>query len=50
MGGWASNYRPLSFVNKQRALRPFDGAFELDPRSIYPRIGIAGVLAINLMN
>jgi tetratricopeptide (TPR) repeat protein len=44
MRGWAWWYRPSSIANAQEALRAFERALELDPRSAEARIGIARVL------
>jgi len=44
MRGWASFYRPNSMANNQEALRAFERALELDPRSAEARSGIARVL------
>jgi TolB-like protein/cytochrome c-type biogenesis protein CcmH/NrfG len=44
MRGWASWYRPASLANGQEALRAFERALEIDPRSSDAKIGIARVL------
>jgi adenylate cyclase len=48
MRGWAWWYRPYSVSNRQEAQRAFEGALEIDPRSVDARIGTALVLAANL--
>ncbi len=50
MRGWAWLYRPDSKENQQEALRAFERAFEIDPRSTDARIGIAGVLVRRLVD
>jgi adenylate cyclase len=42
--GWATLYRPDSLPTRLEALRIFERALEIDPRSIEARIGIARVL------
>jgi adenylate cyclase len=44
MRGWASFYRPSSIANNQEALRAFERALRIDPRSTDAKIGIARVL------
>jgi adenylate cyclase len=44
MRGWAWWYRPSSFANNQEALRAFERALLIDPRSTDAKIGIARVL------
>jgi adenylate cyclase len=49
MRGWASWHKPDgSAANRQEALRAFERALEIDPRSIDARIGIGLVLAANI--
>jgi len=48
MRGWAWRYRPASKETRREALRAFERALELDPRSVDARIGIAHVLVLNL--
>ncbi len=48
MRGWAWLYRPASKENQQEALRAFERALEIDPRSSDARIGIARVLVWRL--
>jgi adenylate cyclase len=48
MRGWASFNRPYSMANRQEALRNFERALNLDPRSVDARIGIALVLVSNI--
>ena len=50
MRGWAWWYQPSSIANAQEALRAFERALEIDPRSNDARIGIARVLIGNLGN
>jgi len=50
MRGWAWLYRPDSKENRQEALRAFERALEIDPRSTDARIGIASVLVGQLVN
>jgi TolB-like protein len=42
--GWATLYRPDSLPTRLEALRIFERALEIDPRSVEARIGIARVL------
>jgi TolB-like protein/class 3 adenylate cyclase/Flp pilus assembly protein TadD len=49
MRGWAFWYRPFSIENRQEAQWAFERALEIDPRSVDARIGIALVLAGNLL-
>ena len=44
MRGWAWWYRPSSIANNQEALRAFERALQIDPRSTDAKIGIARVL------
>jgi adenylate cyclase len=44
MRGWARWYRPFSAASLQEALRDFERAIEIDPRSVDARIGIATIL------
>ena len=44
MRGWAWFHRPLSAANRQRALRAFEQALRVDPRSLDARVGIATIL------
>jgi adenylate cyclase len=48
MRGWAWFYQPSSKAALEEALRAFERALEIDPRSVDARIGIAGVLVDNL--
>ena len=48
MRGWAWFYRPSSIANNQEALRAFERALEIDPRSTDAKIGIARVLVGNV--
>jgi adenylate cyclase len=48
MRGWAWFYKPASKANLHEALRAFERALEIDPRSVDARIGIAGVLVDNI--
>jgi TolB-like protein/class 3 adenylate cyclase/Flp pilus assembly protein TadD len=48
MRGWAWWYRPSSIANNQEALRAFERALEIDPRSTDAKIGIARVLVGNV--
>jgi adenylate cyclase len=50
MRGWAWLYRPASIAAGQEALRAFERALEIDPRSIDARIGIARGLVGTLAN
>jgi len=50
MRGWAWWYRPFSVANRKEAQRAFEHALEIDPRSVDARIGVALVLAGNLVN
>jgi TolB-like protein len=50
MRGWAMRYQPISAATRQEALRAFERALEIDPRSIDARIGIASTLVANLMD
>jgi adenylate cyclase len=50
MRGWAWWYRPSSIANYQKALRAFERALELDPRSAEARSGIARVLVGSVAN
>ncbi len=50
MRGWAWLNRPASKETRQEALRAFERALEIDPRSTEARIGIAGVLVWRLAN
>lgn len=50
MRGWAWWYRPASIAAGQEALRAFERALEIDPRSIDARIGIARALVGTLAN
>jgi adenylate cyclase len=44
MRGWAWYYRPASVAVRQEALKAFERALEIDPRSIQAKIGIARAL------
>jgi adenylate cyclase len=48
MRGWAWWYRPASKDNRRDALRAFEQALEIDPRSTDAKIGIARILVANL--
>ena len=48
MRGWAWWYRPFSIANNQEALRAFERALQIDPRSTDAKIGIARVLVGNV--
>jgi tetratricopeptide (TPR) repeat protein len=50
MRGWAWWYRPNSIATRQEALRAFERALEIDPRSVDARIGIATVLVGNILD
>ena len=50
MRGWAWWYRPFSVANRKEAQRAFEHALEIDPRSVDARVGVALVLAGNLVN
>jgi adenylate cyclase len=49
MRGWGSYFRPASSANRHDAQRFFEGALELDPRSIDARVGLAKILITNLV-
>jgi adenylate cyclase len=48
MRGWAWWHKPGSEADRQEALRAFERALEIDPRSIDARIGIGLVLVANI--
>ena len=48
MRGWAWWYRPSYIANSQEALRAFERALQIDPRSTDAKIGIARVLVGNV--
>ena len=48
MRGWAWWHKSGSVANRQEALRAFERALEIDPRSIDARIGIGIVLVANI--
>jgi TolB-like protein/Tfp pilus assembly protein PilF len=50
MRGWVWWYRPASAANRQEAQRAFERALEIDPGSVYAKIGLANVLATNVVN
>jgi TolB-like protein len=50
MRGWAWWYHPASLVNRQEAQRAFERALELDPVSVDANIGIASMLAANIVD
>jgi adenylate cyclase len=50
MRGWAWWYGPYSPKTGQDALRAFERALEIDPRSTDARIGIARVLVASVAN
>jgi len=50
MRGWASWYAPQNQKTAQEALRAFEHALEIDPRSADARIGIARVLVGRVTN
>jgi adenylate cyclase len=50
MRGWALFHRPFSVANRREAQRAFERALELDPRSVDAKIGLATVLAANLLD
>jgi tetratricopeptide (TPR) repeat protein len=50
MRGWAQFHRPFSAANRQEAQLAFDRALELDSRSVDAKIGLATVLAANLLD
>jgi adenylate cyclase len=50
MRGWAWYYRPASPATRQEAQRAFERALEIDPRSVDGKIGLAAVLASNLVD
>jgi TolB-like protein len=48
MRGRALRFRPASAANREQALRVFERALEIDPRSSDAKIGIASTLVTNL--
>jgi TolB-like protein/Tfp pilus assembly protein PilF len=48
MRGKALRFRPASAANREQALRDFERALEIDPRSSDAKIGIASTLVANL--
>jgi adenylate cyclase len=50
MRGWNLRYQPVSPVTREEALRTFERALGVDPRSVDARIGIASTLIANLMD
>jgi len=50
MRGWSLFHRLFSIANRQEAQRAFERALELDPQSIDAKIGLATVLATNLLD
>ena len=48
MRGRALRFRPASVANREQALRVFERALEIDPRSSDAKIGIASTLVTNL--
>jgi len=50
MRGWALLYRPFSLTHRQEALRTLERALVVDPQSIDARIGIAWILAGNVID
>jgi adenylate cyclase len=48
MRGWAWWYRPASIANRQEALRSFERALDVDPRSLDAKIGLARILVANV--
>jgi TolB-like protein/DNA-binding winged helix-turn-helix (wHTH) protein/Tfp pilus assembly protein PilF len=48
MRGWVLWFRPYSPAARQEAVRAFDRALEIDPRSVNGKIGAAAILAANL--
>jgi TolB-like protein len=49
MRGWAFYYRPVSPSIRQKALRAFARALEIDPRSVDARTGIGAILVDDLV-
>jgi adenylate cyclase len=49
MRGWAWWYRPASLANRQEAQRAFERALKVDPVSLDAKIGIASILAANIV-
>src|SRR5262249_9099572 len=47
MRGWAWFNRPFSVAARQEALRAFERALQIDPRSSHAKIGVARVLVVN---
>jgi TolB-like protein/Tfp pilus assembly protein PilF len=50
MRGWVWSYRPASAANRQEAQRAFERALEIDPGSVYAKIGLANVFTTNVVN
>ena len=50
MRGWSLFHRLFSVANRQEAQRAFERALELDPRSADAKIGLATILATNLLD
>jgi adenylate cyclase len=50
MRGWSLYYRPYSTASRLEAQRAFERALEIHPASVDARIGIAAVLAANLVD
>jgi TolB-like protein/class 3 adenylate cyclase len=50
MRGWAWFYHPASLVNRQEAQRAFERALEIDPASVDAKIGIASMMAANIVD
>jgi adenylate cyclase len=48
MRGWVLWFRPWSAATRQEAVRAFERALEIDPRSIDAKIGLATILVSNV--
>ncbi len=48
MRGWDLWFRPFSMATRQEAVRAFDRALEVDPRSVNAKIGVSMVAVSNL--
>lgn len=47
MRGWDLWFRPFSMATRQEAVRAFDRALEVDPRSVNAKIGVSMVAVSN---
>jgi TolB-like protein/DNA-binding winged helix-turn-helix (wHTH) protein/Tfp pilus assembly protein PilF len=48
MRGWVLWFRPFSVATRQEAVRMFERALEIEPRSVDAKIGLATILVSNL--